>query len=332
MAWLRPGHISLSLAALLAACQDTAPAADTSLLEAQINSPDIAAAVDVIWEMDGLAGTFRNAGADAPVVLIVPGSGPTDRDGNNPMGVRAAPYRLLADGLGAAGISTLRIDKRGMFGSVAAGDANAVTLDIYAQDYLDWAARLREETDRDCVYLLGHSEGGQMVSAAAAQNNAGICGLILVAAPGRPVFAVLREQLRANPANAPILDDALGAIDRLEAGERVDVSAMHPALQGLFAPSVQGFLISAYGVDPAALVKTANLPTLVLQGDNDIQTSVADAEQLAADYGKLVVLLGVNHVLKDAPTDPAGNFATYSDPDLPLADGVVVAITDFIKN
>ncbi|GHA86423.1 hypothetical protein GCM10009069_07040 [Algimonas arctica] len=54
-------------------------------------------------------------------MLMVPGSGPTDCDGNNPMGVRAASYRLLAEGLGDAGSSTLRIDKRGMFGSAGAG-------------------------------------------------------------------------------------------------------------------------------------------------------------------------------------------------------------------
>lgn len=322
---------------MLSACSDsqtTASVAPDSEAVSPQPADDVSAdpGADNNWDLNGLAGTFRNGGTDAPAVLIVPGSGPTDRDGNNPMGVQAAPYRLLADGLGDAGVSTLRVDKRGMFGSAAAGDANAVTLDIYAQDYLDWAARLRENTGRDCVYLLGHSEGGQMVSAAAAQDKDGICGLILVAAPGRPLFDVLREQLRANPANAPVLDDALGAIDQLEAGERVDISAMHPALQGLFAPSVQDYMISAYGVDPAALVKTANLPTLVLQGDNDIQISVTDAERLAADQGQLVVLPGVNHVLKDAPADQAGNMATYANPDLPLGDGVVAAITDFIKN
>ncbi|MGJ8560513.1 MAG: alpha/beta hydrolase [Litorimonas sp.] len=327
----------VSASLMLTACGDT-QAPDPAMPDSETAAPQLTGEMsaevgaDNNWVMNGLAGTFRNGGTDAPVVLIVPGSGPTDRDGNNPMGVQAAPYRLLAEGLGDAGISTLRVDKRGLFSSAAAGNANAVTVDIYAQDYLDWAARLRAETGRDCVYMLGHSEGGPMVSAAAAQDNSGICGLILVASPGRPLFDVLREQLRANPANAPVLDDALSAIDQLESGERVDVSAMHPALQGLFDPSVQNYLISAYGVDPAALVKTADLPTLVLQGDNDIQISVTDAERLAGDHGQLVVLPGVNHVLKDAPTDQAGNYATYANPDLPLGDGVVTAITDFIKN
>lgn len=335
MAWLRQVRIILGVSAVLAACQDTqeTPPSDDAppLANAAPSSPD-ATADDVIWARDGLSGAFKDAGPEAPALLIVPGSGPTDRDGNNPMGVKAAPYRLLAEGLLDAGISTLRVDKRGMFSSSAASDPNAVTQNIYAQDYLNWAAQLREETGRDCVYLLGHSEGGQMVAAAAAMDNTGLCGLILVAAPGRPMFDVLREQLTRNPANAPLLDDALGTIAQLESGERVDVQTLHPALQGLFAPSVQDYLISAYGTDPAALVKTANLPTLVMQGDNDLQIAMADAERLAGDEAQLVVLRGMNHVLKRAPDDHAGNLATYSNPDLPLADGVIAAITDFIKN
>jgi hypothetical protein len=281
--------------------------------------------------LDGLGGLFLDAGEHAPVILIVPGSGPTDRDGNNPMGVAAAPYRLLAQNLQQAGISTLRVDKRGLFSSAAAGDPNAVTLDIYAQDYINWATRLRAETGQECVYLLGHSEGGQMVSAAAAQNADGICGLILVSAPGRPLFDVLREQLRANPANAPILDQALGAIDQLEAGNRVKADSLHPALMGLFAPQVQDFMISSYGVDPKALVTQAGVPTLVIQGDRDIQVSVADADRLAeADNAEFVLLPGVNHVLKDSPEDRAANLATYADPELPLAVKIVPAIQIFV--
>ncbi|MEM9601157.1 MAG: alpha/beta fold hydrolase, partial [Pseudomonadota bacterium] len=222
-------------------------------------------------------------------------------------------------------------DKRGMFASAAAGDPNAVSVDIYAQDYRNWTDRLREETGNDCVYLLGHSEGGLMVSAAATQMETGLCGVILVAAPGRMLGDVLREQLRANPANAPILNDAMLTIDRLEDGNNVDVSDMHPALQGLFNPLVQDFLISMFGTDPADLIANIDAPVLVVQGDRDIQVAVADAQRLSDAGGELVLLEGVNHILKAAPEDRAGNLATYADPDLPLADSVVPAIVAFVK-
>jgi pimeloyl-ACP methyl ester carboxylesterase len=268
-------------------------------------------------------------------VLIIPGSGPTDRDGNNPLGVRAASYRLLAEGLAGRGIGTVRIDKRGMFGSRAAvADGNAVTVADYAADVRSWVEAIRARTGARCVWLLGHSEGGLVALAAAAEAPEGVCGLILAAAPGRKVGVVLREQLRANPANAPLLDQALAAIDRLEAGERVDPAALHPALMSLFAPAVQGFLISLMAQDPAALLARFKGPALVLHGRRDIQAGVADAERLAAARPgvKLVMLDEVNHVLKRvASDDRAANAATYADPDLPLAPEVVEAIAGFIS-
>lgn len=315
---------SLLMAVILASCRDAGPVST--------DAPGIAPAADIEWMMGDLSGAFRNAGLNTPSVLIVPGSGPTDRDGNSAQGIATNMYRQLADGLQQGGVSSLRVDKRGMYTSSAAGDPNAVTVDVYAQDYRDWGRKLRDDTGADCVYLLGHSEGATMVSAAAAIEREGICGLILIAAPGRPYADVLREQLQANPANAPVLPDALQAIAALEQGERVDVQGFHPALQGLFAPQVQGFLVSVFSVDPAQLVRNAALPTQILQGDRDIQVTVADAERLADAGGTLVLLPGVNHVLKDAPEARAGNLATYTNPDLPLSGGVVPAIIDFVKD
>lgn len=265
-------------------------------------------------------------------MLILPGSGPTDRDGNNPLGVKAAPYRLLADALQARGVSTVRVDKRGMFASVGA-DPNAVTVPEYANDTAAWVAQLRADTGAPCVWVLGHSEGALVAEVTAATHPDGICGLILVSGPGRKVGDVLREQLKANPANAPVLPDALGAIDALEAGKRVDVAAFHPALQGLFNPAVQGFLVSLFSYDPATVLASTSVPVLVLQGTTDLQVSMADAERLAAarDGVKLVRLDGVNHVLKAAPLDRAANMATYGDPNRPLAPGVADAIAEFVK-
>jgi len=277
-----------------------------------------------------LNGLWIDTGGNSPIVLIVPGSGPTDLDGNNPMGVSANSYKLLAEGLAAKDISTVRVDKRGMFTSEAAGDPNAVTLDIYAKDYRDWARTLTSETGRDCIYLLGHSEGGLMVSVAAIDNET-VCGLILVAAPGRPFGAILREQLKANPANVIVMKPALKAIETLEAGERVDTETLHPALKPLFYPQVQGFLISIMAKDPAQLAKEAAKPTLIVQGSHDIQVKETDAKLLAeATGGELVVINGMNHVLKDSPANRMGNMMTYKNPDLPIAPELIESISEFV--
>jgi uncharacterized protein len=181
--------------------------------------------------------------------------------------------------------------------------------------------------------LLGHSEGG-LVALASAKDAPDICGLLLVSAPGRPLGTILREQLRANPANGPVLDQALHAIDELEAGRKVDTAQMHPALLALFRPEVQGFLIDVFSYDPAQLVKACSKPVLILQGQRDIQVNETDAQRLkeAQPNAKLALLPDVNHVLKIVTsTDRRANSATYADPSLPLAPGVVETIVQFIN-
>lgn len=281
-----------------------------------------------------LRGTLIAPAGTAAVVLIIPGSGPTDRDGNNPLGIRAATYRLLAEGLASRGIGSVRIDKRGVFGSKeAVADPNAVTISDYAADVSSWVAAIRKRTGSECVWLLGHSEGGLVALAAREQKD--VCGLILVATPGRRAGDILREQLRANPANAPILDQALAAIDQLEAGRPVDTAGMHPALMPLFAPQVQGFVINLFSLDPAGMLKGYSRPVLILQGQRDLQVGEVDARKLAAadPEAKLVLLPSVNHVLKNVATeDRAANAATYTNPDLPVAPAALNAIAEFITS
>jgi uncharacterized protein len=144
---------------------------------------------------------------------------------------------------------------------------------------------------------------------------------------------LLREQLKANPANAPILDQALSAIDALEAGKRIDAASLNPVLTPLFRPQVQGFLINAFAYDPAKHIATFSKPVLIVQGRRDIQVRMADAERLkqAAPKSNLVLLPDTNHVLKSVSSDDRrANAATYVDPNLPLAPGVLDAIADFV--
>jgi hypothetical protein len=221
-----------------------------------------------------------------------------------------------------------------MFASKAAiADPNKVTIGDYAKDVHSWVKSIRDRTGAKCVWVLGHSEGS-LVALVAGQQPDGICGIISVSGAGRKLGDVVREQLRSNPANAPILDSAMAALDRLERGEHVDVSVMHPALQRLFAPQVQDFLIDDLRYEPATLAASLKIPLLIAQGERDVQVSVADAKRLAAAQpkAKLVLLPSMNHVLKDVSTDDRdANVATYADPSLPVDPGLVDAIAMFVR-
>jgi pimeloyl-ACP methyl ester carboxylesterase len=281
-----------------------------------------------------LAGTFVDAGKGAPVVVIIPGSGPTDRDGNNPLGVKAAPYRMLADALASKGVSTLRADKRGMFGSKAAiADPNVVSIADYKSDAHNWADALRKRTGAKCIWILGHSEGG-LIALAAGQQPKGLCGLVLVAGPGRKLGAILRQQLQANPANAPVLPQAMAALDSLEAGKPVDPSTLHPGLQPLFNARAQPYLMDMLRVDPAKLASATKLPMLIIRGGKDIQVAAADLEALHSARPNATVLSppDMNHVLKDVTGDDrASNLATYGDPNMPVDASLVETIATFVK-
>lgn len=281
-----------------------------------------------------LHGTLLTPPGASAVAVILPGSGPTDRDGNSPMGVAAGTYRLLAEGLADQGIATLRIDKRGIAASAAAGPAEAdLRFDAYAADARAWAAEAAARAGKPCAWLIGHSEGALVALKAVAggddPESSKVCGLILLAGAGRPAGVVLREQLTALP--DPLKTQAYDALTELEAGRTV--AEPPAALAALFRPSVQPYLISWLPLDPAMLLAAYDGPVFIGQGTTDIQVGVIDAQALAAADPDATLKLwdGVNHVLKTAPADRAGNLATYADPDLPLAPGVTQDVAAFIR-
>lgn len=264
-------------------------------------------------------------------ILIIPGSGPIDRDGNLPqMGMQTHMYRLLAEGLAQEGIASLRIDKRGLFGSVAAiADANDVTIEAYAQDARDWLRFMAQ--DLDCIWIAGHSEGGLVALVAAEGAPDKLCGLILMATPGRPLGQVMQEQLAKAPGSEAWIDEVGTVIEALKTGDTADTSALPLSLQPLFRPGLQGYLRNLFSFDPAELARSWQGPALILQGDADIQVVMQDAGHLAEALPRAesVILPGGTHILKTQIPDRP--FATYRAPTLPLHPDLIPAIVGFIQ-
>jgi alpha-beta hydrolase superfamily lysophospholipase len=266
-----------------------------------------------------------------PAVLLIAGSGPTDRDGDSTVpGVKPANLKLIAEGLAAAGVISLRYDKRGMAKSAAAMVRQAdLRFTTYVDDAVTFARFLKAQPNVTCVILLGHSEGA-LIAALAAQKVP-TCGVIEVSGVGRPLGVVLREQLAAQPLPATMRTQVETALSDLEHGRE---TPSVPGLEALFRADIQPYLISQLTIDPAKALSGVKAPVLILQGDNDLQVSVEDARLLAAARpdARLVIAPGANHILKTAPSDRAGNIATYADPNLPLAPAIMPAILAFVKS
>ena len=263
-----------------------------------------------------------------PVVLIISGSGPTDRDGNNPDGGRNDSLKRLAWVLAKHNIASVRYDKRGVAASLAATpDERNLSVEAYVADAQAWSRKLKSDPRFGPLILLGHSEGALIASLAA--PNVDAAAVISMSGSARPIDQVLREQL-ARSLPPPLMLRSNELIDSLKAGKTDD--NVPPPLQVIFRPSVQPYLISLFRQDPAAAFARLKMPALIIQGSHDIQVGVDDARQLkvAKPDAELALIDGMNHVLRIVPNDVKRQLASYKDPQLPLAAELGTRILGFI--
>ncbi len=264
-----------------------------------------------------------------PVVLIHPGSGPTDRDGNGPL-VRTDCLKMIGRALAAEGFAVVRIDKRGMGASAKAlAKEEDIRLDTYAADVTAWVALLRKNSRFTKVGYIGHSEGALI--GLVAVKDARFDAIVSLCGPGRPLQDVLREQLKKG-LSAELYKQSDAIITGLEAGRAVKDTPKE--LAALFRPSVQPYLISVFKNDPAKLATELKAPFLIVAGSTDIQVTDADAKRLAEanPKAKAVTVTGMNHVLKSVKdTNRLVQLPSYSDPSLPLHPELMPALSGFLK-
>jgi pimeloyl-ACP methyl ester carboxylesterase len=271
-----------------------------------------------------------STGKPVPMVLIIAGSGPTDRDGNNPDGGRNDSLRKLALMLANHNIASVRYDKRGVAsGLPLAPDERSLSVEGYVADAVAWARKLKADPRFGPLILLGHSEGALI--AALAANPAGASAVISLAGSGRPVDQVVREQLHEQ-LPGPLQQRSDQLIDQLKAGQ-TDNDVPAP-LEVVFRPSVQPYLISLFRQNPAAAFAQLKMPALIVQGSTDMQVQVVDAQALkrAKPDAQLVVIEGMNHVLRIVPADAEQQLASYQNPNLPLAGELGSTLVRFIDS
>lgn len=279
-----------------------------------------------------LAGSLMmpEGAAKGPVVLLIAGSGPTDRDGNS-AGLPGANNSLLmvARGLADAGIASLRYDKRGIAASrAAATNEENMRFEQLIDDAAGWVKMLADDSRFTSVAIAGHSEGS-LVGMAAAQTGK-VNAFISLAGAGRGVAEVLRSQL-AGKLSGEALALAERILSSLERGEAV--ADVPPGFATLFRPSVQPYLISVFKYRPAEQIARLSIPVLIVQGSTDIQVSVGDAEALkkAKPDAQLLIVQGMNHVLKTVSGTVQEQLPSYSNPALPLAPALMPAMVEFLR-
>jgi predicted alpha/beta hydrolase len=135
--------------------------------------------------------------ASKAVALIIAGSGPTDRDGNNPA-MRNNSLKMLAEAMNKNGIVSLRYDKRGIARSRNAGLKEAdLRFENYVDDAKAWINYLKKELKFTTIFVIGHSEGSLIGMIASQYKN--VTKFVSIAGAGQPADKIIREQLKNQP-------------------------------------------------------------------------------------------------------------------------------------
>ena len=224
---------------------------------------------------------------------------------------------LLAHELAAQGIASIRYDKRGIGESKDAliSEEN-LRFENYAEDAKAWAAQLKADPRFDKLIIIGHSEGSLLGMLACEQADA----FVSLAGAGRPIDVILKEQLATQlSGQKKLLRAANEGLSKLKEGKLAEDAPVE--LYGLFRPSVQPYMMSWMKYDPTVEISKLKIPVIIIQGTTDLQVQVKDAQLLhdASPSSRYILIEGMNHIFKLAPSNREKNIETYSNPELPLA-------------
>jgi pimeloyl-ACP methyl ester carboxylesterase len=261
------------------------------------------------------------------LVILIAGSGPTDRNGNQ-MGLANNSLKLLAEALANNGIAVYSYDKR-IFAQMASGklDEASLSFDNFIDDAKAVIQYFKNQKKYHNITVAGHSEGA-LIGMVAANGNAD--AYISIAGAGRPIDEVLLEQIGKQ---APFLKEEVQKnLETLKSGSTFELK--NQMLASLFRASVQPYMISWIKYNPQTEIKKLQIPTLLINGDKDIQVSVQDAQllQQAKPEAQLKIIPNMNHVFKEIKGDDAENKAAYTNPDLPISMELSSIITTFIAS
>ncbi|MCC8424634.1 alpha/beta hydrolase [Mucilaginibacter sp. UR6-11] len=266
-----------------------------------------------------------------PVVLMIAGSGPTDRDGNTKSaGVNPNSYLQISEALKQKNIAVLRYDKRGVGQSTTTRPIAEVTFNDMVADAVALVKFLKTDARFSKIIIAGHSEGSLIAILVCKQEK--VDGFISISGSGVPASEMLKTQLK-DKLSVDNYNKSSLMIDSIKVGEAVKQKLTLWSM-GLFAPSLQQYLHSWMQYDPQKEIAKLTVPTLIVQGTTDIQIGVEDAMLLkkGKPNAQLKLITGMSHILKEGPADKIQNMATYTKTDLPLHPELIPVLAKFIES
>ena len=302
----------------------------TSKILAQGSNPVLTESAVTLKTLSGVCPgtlTVPNTPGKMPVVLIIPGNGPVDRDGNGTrFGLSANTYKLMAEALGKNGIASLRYDKRLIGQNTSTLQEDKLHFDDYIDDAIGLINVLSADKRFSKVIVLGHGEGSLVGILSSATES--VKAFISVEGTGDPGDKLLTEQMKSQPQY--LATEFKKLLDTLRKGKTDN--KIDPSLYYIARPGIQTFLMTWCRFDPQKEIKKLKIPVLIVQGTTDLQVAANNAEKLKkAKLSTILMINNMNYVLKDAPADKDLNLATYNKPELPLKSELIPGLVNFIN-
>jgi pimeloyl-ACP methyl ester carboxylesterase len=273
-----------------------------------------------------------------PAVVLIGGSGPTDRDET----VAGIPvFGQLARELVAAGFAVVRYDKRGI--GQSGGRAESATIADYAEDARQVVLWLEKQKgiDKDRIALVGHSEGGLVAMLTAGRERGKVAAIALLATPSTSGNDVVLEQQKHLLSKMPI--DDVQRQEKIALQEKINTAVIKGTgwadipLQARRVADTPWFY-SFLTFDPEKAMKDTRQPVLIVQGELDTQVMPHHADKLAAMARErrgdkvaieVVKVPGVNHLLVPAKTGDVTEYGTLGS-DAKVSPQVTGAVAAFL--
>lgn len=258
-----------------------------------------------------------------PLVILIAGSGPTDRNGNQSF-MKNDMLKKLAEKLSENGVATFRYDKRVVKQLKTRTFDNNILFDDFVTDAKSVVNYFNPSYAS--IAIAGHSQGS-LVGLLAAEAGADL--FISLAGAGNSIDQVILEQITKT---APFFsEDTKRVLEILKRKETT--TEFPPALASIFSLDIQPFMSNWMQYNPHELIENLDIPVLIINGTKDLQVSAAEAQLLKTHKpdADLVIIENMNHLLFEINGDDLVNTKSYNEMNHPVMPEVISVVLNFIK-